>query len=81
MASDPRYIFILLGFGFNQLSMVSSMVPWIKKITRSCRYEETKELVKVLLASNRCDHNEDVLSRWIKERFPEDFQKNILHAV
>ncbi|MEW6439481.1 MAG: phosphoenolpyruvate--protein phosphotransferase [bacterium] len=71
MASDPRYIFVLLGFGFDQLSMVSSMVPWVKRIIRSSRYEEARALVESMLQSSHGKENEKLLSDWMRDRFPE----------
>lgn len=79
MASDLRYIFLLLGFGFDQLSMVSSMIPWIKKIVRSARRHEAEDLVRRLLASDDTRENERELSKWIQERFP-DVEHNVLYA-
>jgi phosphoenolpyruvate-protein phosphotransferase (PTS system enzyme I) len=70
MASDLRYIFILLGFGFDQLSMVSFMVPWIRKIIRSSRYRETEDLVREMLQGRESRENEETLSTWIREKGP-----------
>jgi phosphotransferase system enzyme I (PtsI) len=70
MASDLRYIFVLLGFGFDQLSMVSFMVPWIRKIIRSSRYRETEDLVRKMLEGREGQENEEILSAWIREKGP-----------
>ncbi len=78
MASDPKYLFVFLGLGFEHLSMVSYMIPWIKRITRSSRYEDARALVQTLLESDHSESNEEMLCAWIKERFPEDFQRDIL---
>ena len=71
MASDPRYIFVLLGFGFDQLSMVSSMVPWVKNIIRSSRHQDAEKLVKRMMDSRDSEENEELLTAWIKEKFPD----------
>ena len=71
MASDPRYIFVLLGFGFDQLSMVSSMIPWIRKIIRSSSFQETERLVGRMLEGSEPRENEERLSAWIRERGPD----------
>ncbi len=70
MASDLRYIYMLLGFGFDQLSMVSSMIPWIKEIVRSVRYQDAVELVDRLLLSSDNKENEKILTEWIQEKNP-----------
>lgn len=71
MASDPKYIFVLLGLGFDHLSMVSSMIPWVKRIVRRCRHADTRELVSRMFGTQACDENEQVLADWIRERHPE----------
>jgi len=71
MASDLRYIFVLLGFGFDQLSMVSSMIPWIRKIIRSASFRETGRLVERMLQGTESRANEEFLSAWIREKGPD----------
>jgi phosphotransferase system enzyme I (PtsI) len=75
MASDLRYIYLLVGFGFDHLSMVGSMVPWIKKVVRSTNYQEAKKLVETLLQSKDSEENERILSSWIQEKSPDITQK------
>jgi len=79
MASDLRYIFVLLGFGFDQLSMVSSMVPWIKKVIRAARFGEAEELVSQLMRGRDSQENEEVLSTWIREKFP-NMKETVLYT-
>ncbi len=71
MASDLRYIYLLVGFGFDHLSMVGSMVPWIKQVVRSMNYGEARQLVQTLMEGKDGEENEKVLSLWIQERYPE----------
>jgi len=80
MASDLRYIFVLLGFGFDQLSMVSSMIPWIRKIIRSSSFRETGRLVERMLQGTEGLENEKLLSAWIRRRGP-DIPKMLLEEV
>ena len=68
MASDLRYIYILVGFGFDHLSMVGSMVPWIKQVIRSIDFEEARQLVETLLQGRGSAENEAILSSWIQEK-------------
>ncbi len=79
MASDLRYIYILVGFGFDHLSMVGSMVPWIKKVVRSTNFQEARELVETLLQGRDSGENEKMLSSWIQEKSP-DITEKILSA-
>ena len=75
MASDLRYIYLLVGFGFDDLSMVGSMVPWIKKVVRSTNYQEAKRLVEILMQSRGSEESERILSSWIQEKSPDITQK------
>lgn len=79
MAADLRYIYILVGFGFDDLSMVGSMVPWIKKVIRSASFEETRQLVETLLQGKDSEENEKTLSSWIREKSP-DITEKVLRA-
>jgi hypothetical protein len=51
------------------------MVPWIKKVVRSTRYQEARELVETLLAGKDSEENERVLSLWIREKSPDITQR------
>ena len=75
MASDLRYIYILVGFGFDHLSMVGSMVPWIKKVVRSIDFQEARQLVETLLQGRDSAENEKTLSLWIQEKSPDITEK------
>lgn len=75
MASDLRYIYILVGFGFDHLSMVGSMVPWIKKVVRSIDFQEARQLVETLLQGRDSAENEEMLSAWIQEKSPDITEK------
>jgi phosphotransferase system enzyme I (PtsI) len=79
MASDLRYIYILVGFGFDHLSMVGSMVPWIKKVVRSIDFQEARQLVETLLQGRDSAENERILSSWIQEKSP-DIKEKVLSA-
>jgi phosphotransferase system enzyme I (PtsI) len=75
MASDLRYIYVLVGFGFDHLSMVGSMVPWIKKVVRSIDFQEARQLVETLLQGADSAENEHTLSAWIQEKSPDGTEK------
>jgi phosphotransferase system enzyme I (PtsI) len=79
MASDLRYIYVLVGFGFDHLSMVGSMVPWIKKVVRSIDFQEARKLVEILLQGRDSAENERILSSWIQEKSP-DIKEKVLSA-
>jgi len=55
MAGDSTFTAILLGLGLNEFSMPPNLIPKIKKIIRSTKYSEAKELAKEIINSN--DHD------------------------
>lgn len=46
MAGEPSYLPILLGLGFDELSMNAVSIPKVKKILRRCSRVEAEEMVK-----------------------------------
>lgn len=71
MAGDPLYAAILLGMGFQHLSMNVASIPWVKKVIRSVRMQDAIELAALVtqqptaaLAKRAADH-------FMEERFPD----------
>ncbi|MGB9976697.1 phosphoenolpyruvate--protein phosphotransferase [Thermovenabulum sp.] len=53
MAGEPLAVPLLLGLGLDEFSMSATSIPFAKKIIRSFKYDEAKELAeKVLLMDN-----------------------------
>jgi phosphotransferase system enzyme I (PtsI) len=46
MAGDPLYLAVLLGLGFNELSMGATSIPRIKQVLRKCTMEKAVEIAK-----------------------------------
>lgn len=44
MAGDPLFLPILLGLGFDELSMVASSIPRVKRLLRRCTIERAREI-------------------------------------
>jgi len=74
MASDPLYTLILLGLGFDELSMNPPSIPRVKEILRLVLRDDGERLVAELLnlstASEINRHLDDEMNR----RFPGVFQ-------
>ncbi|WP_432821105.1 phosphoenolpyruvate--protein phosphotransferase [Trichloromonas sp.] len=74
MASDPLYTLVLLGLGFDELSMNPPSIPRVKEILRMVRRDEGERLVAELsnlaTASELNRHLDDEMNR----RFPELFR-------
>ena len=49
MAGDPLYAAILLGMGFQHLSMNVASIPWVKKVVRSVRMQDAVELASLVM--------------------------------
>jgi phosphotransferase system enzyme I (PtsI) len=61
MAGDPFHIPILLGLGFNELSMNPQSVPLIKNIIRSLRFSDTRQLIGDVLKQTSAKAVADML--------------------
>jgi phosphotransferase system enzyme I (PtsI) len=73
MAADPAYILILLGMGFDELSMIPSYIPRVKKILRRSSYEEAKQLLGEAYRLSTGSEIEDYVKGRMADRFPDDF--------
>jgi len=74
MAGDPLCALILLGMEIDELSMSHLAIPRIKKIIRESSHKEAKALVKKALTFNTASEVRAYVSRYMRKRFPEDFQ-------
>jgi phosphotransferase system enzyme I (PtsI) len=52
MAGDPLHVPVLLGLGFNELSMNPKSIPVIKSMIRSMNVSETKIFMEMALKQN-----------------------------
>ncbi len=71
MAGDPLYAAILIGMGFNVLSMNVASIPWVKKIIRSVRMQDALELASLVIAQPTAELSRQTAVRFMEERFPE----------
>jgi len=71
MAGDPLYAAILIGMGFNVLSMNVASIPWVKKIIRSVRMQDALELAALVIAQPTAELSRQTAVRFMEERFPE----------
>lgn len=61
MAGDPSFIPILLGLGFNELSMNPKSIPAIKNRIRNISVAETKTFIEEVLKQNSAGRVADLL--------------------
>jgi phosphotransferase system enzyme I (PtsI) len=73
MAGDPVNIPILLGMGLDELSMNAFAIPMVKKFIRSVTIEECRELTSQAFEMPEAQSIRNLLERWIRARFPNDY--------
>lgn len=71
MAGDPLATVLLVGLGLDEFSVVPTMLPEIKKIIRSIRYEDAKEVAHEVLQLQTEEEIRSHLKAYMKEKFPE----------
>src|SRR5512143_152870 len=71
MAGDPIYAAILLGMGFQNLSMNVASIPWVKKVVRSVRMQDAVELASLVMQQPTAVQARKTSERFMDERFPE----------
>jgi phosphotransferase system enzyme I (PtsI) len=73
MAGEPTYLPILLGFGFDELSMNAVSIPKVKKILRRCSRGEAETLAAQVLTFTTAVEVESYLQSRIATRFSDSF--------
>ena len=71
MAADPLYAAILLGLGFQYLSMNVASIPWVKKIIRSVRMQDALELAELVMQQPTAALARRAAEAFMQERFPD----------
>jgi len=71
MAGEPNYLPILLGLGFDELSMNAVSIPKVKKILRRCSRSEAEEMVKQALSFSTATEVESYLQGQIVAKFSD----------
>jgi phosphoenolpyruvate-protein phosphotransferase (PTS system enzyme I) len=73
MAAEPLYALVLLGLGFDELSMNAPSIPRVKRIIRQIRRIEAVELVTELLQFGTAPEVARRLQEEMQQRFPGVF--------
>jgi len=71
MAGDPLYAAILLGMGFEHLSMNVASIPWVKKVIRSVRMQDAVELAALVMQQPTAAQARRAAEHFMEERFPD----------
>ncbi|QXE90712.1 phosphoenolpyruvate--protein phosphotransferase [Geomonas subterranea] len=73
MAGDPEYLPILLGLGYDELSMNAVSIPRVKKIMRRCTLQEARTVALKALSFATAAEADAYLKGEIAARFSESF--------
>ncbi len=71
MAGDPLYTLLLVGLGFDELSMTPASIPLVKRMIRSITYNQATDLSWRLFRCATAQEVEAVLREEMRARFPE----------
>ena len=71
MAADPALAILLIGLGVDELSMVDSAVPVVRRAIRSVSMCEAQEIAEKALNCARAFEVESLISGVLRERCPE----------
>ena len=71
MAADPALAVLLIGLGVNELSMVESAVPLVRRAIRSVSMYEAVQAAEKALACASAAEVETIVAELLKERCPE----------
>ncbi len=73
MAGEPLYTMLLIGLGYRNFSMSSTLMHQIKRIIRSVTIEECEQLASEILKLESTDSIEKKLISIMTEKFPKIF--------
>jgi len=71
MAGDPLATALLVGLGIDELSVVASVLPEIKKIIRSIKYKDAKRIADKVLTMATVEDIKTYLSSVLKDKIPD----------
>jgi len=71
MAGDPLYAAILMGLGFEYLSMNVAAIPWVKKVVRSVRMQDAVELADLVMRQPTAVLARQAALSFMHQRFPD----------
>jgi phosphotransferase system enzyme I (PtsI) len=78
MASDPLHGMLLVGLGFDELSMTPGAIPLMKRIIRSVTYGQAAEVAQRVFTCPTAKEVERLLRQEMRTRFPEYFVGDLL---
>lgn len=77
MASDPKYVALLIGAGFENLSSGIDDIPMIKEMATRVNTEEAHMLFKTIIDTDTREEREAILAHFNENRLGLDTQEKI----
>lgn len=71
MAGDPLIVPLLVGLGLDELSMTPVVIPEVKKMIRSIRYNSAKRLSEKIFQFSSATEVKEELIRFLKKELPQ----------
>ncbi|HET6272230.1 MAG TPA: phosphoenolpyruvate--protein phosphotransferase [Bacteroidota bacterium] len=71
MAGDPLASVLLVGLGLDELSVIPTVLPEIKKIIRTITYKDAKRIVDKALTLQTEEEIKEYLSTFVHKKVPE----------
>jgi phosphotransferase system enzyme I (PtsI) len=71
MAGDPEFLPLLLGLGFDELSMAPASIPRVKQVLRRCHRSEAEQVATTALTLTTAAEVEAYLKGQISARFSD----------
>ena len=71
MAADPRYSLVLLGLGFDELSMNAASIPLVKEVIRRSTSDDAKALLNALRKLETVEEIADYVDSHMVQDFPD----------
>ena len=71
MAGDPLCTLMLLGLGFDELSMSPVAIPEVKRVVRASRMEEAEAVVKKVYGFSTTREISEYLTTIVRDKLPE----------
>jgi len=73
MAGDPLYLPILIGLGFDELSMAAASIPRVKRVLRRCTMDLATEITETCLGFSTAEAADRFLRDALASKFNECF--------
>ncbi|MDD5069358.1 MAG: phosphoenolpyruvate--protein phosphotransferase [Candidatus Omnitrophica bacterium] len=75
MASDPLFVFVLIGLGLDEFSVLPLSVPKVKELIRQVSFEESKKIAEKALLLGTAKEVEKFLKSELKKILKNDYEK------